>query len=627
MSHFSHTQTTSRPAAIPSRPLRRALSLCLAAAFAALPVTAAEPALDPLTPEGFDAALEQNKAYDATETPAHYVVVQTVGNAPLDVTHYRKVALQGPMLSRDDAALDAFAKSLENRQTASAIARLRDDVTGDVVWQTAIKIPRWMRSEVTIPAGDPRLERMGGSNIDGVMLPMTETTFVVRAPVLDGATTLEVTHGGSHDQKALRATETIDLADLERRFPPQTKALPSGTFHEGVPGHFGGPRNNRLDVLFVAEGYSLSSDHWFQFDTDIFTDRFLGETPWDLYAPLMNFYRLFVPSEDNGADRPACDDPDGDGMDNNTFVDTYFDATFCTSDIWRLLTVDNAKVLAAAGDYPDWDEIIVVVQTPFRGGSGGSIATTSLGPGFVIDDDIAGVMVHEFGHSFGDLADEYETAFPGFPMCSDTNASSSDDCEANVTNVTSRSSLKWNRWVASTTAIPTTFPLTDPSAAGLWEGARYQSNNMYRQCFSSKMRNTLSDFCDVDSEALILKLYQGGWGSPSAGVSLIEPGTRVPSSSTIYVGDFESTTVRARVLGPNGSNVRVRWYVNGVLKSTQFVAPFATPSYTHRAGRAGSVDVVQMRVQEQGPVLHSSQRGQSESITTWYVNVQGCQFC
>ena len=63
------------------------------------------------------------------------------------------------------------------------------------------------------------------------------------------------------------------------------------------------------------------------------------------------------------------------------------------------------------------------------------------------------IVMHEFGHSFTGLADEYTTPYPGFPPCSDTGAT--PNCEANVTNQTNAAQVKWRDWFSNGIAIPT----------------------------------------------------------------------------------------------------------------------------------------------------------------------------
>ncbi len=107
------------------------------------------------------------------------------------------------------------------------------------------------------------------------------------------------------------------------------------------------------------------------------------------------------------------------------------------------------------------------------GGSGGAIAVASTHASAVE------LVLHESGHTFGLLADEY-TESP--PACSNT----SEPAQANVTRQTARAAIKWNAWIDAPTPLPTVS--TQPGLVGLYEGARYCTTGLYRPTFNSKMR-------------------------------------------------------------------------------------------------------------------------------------------
>src|SRR5215213_245592 len=119
-----------------------------------------------------------------------------------------------------------------------------------------------------------------------------------------------------------------------------------------------------------------------------------------------NIYRLDVISDQSGADEPICG-TSGTG----TYVNTYFDATFCAggAPVFRLLDVDRGfliKTLSSVRSLPHADLTLVIVNSS-RGGSGGpDIAVTSSQPGFM--ESWKNIVLHEMGHSIAALADEYE---------------------------------------------------------------------------------------------------------------------------------------------------------------------------------------------------------------------------
>ena len=81
---------------------------------------------------------------------------------------------------------------------------------------------------------------------------------------------------------------------------------------------------------------------------------------------------------------------------------TYFDATFGSNGIRRLLTCNTRTALqTAAARVPEFSVALVVVNSDVYGGSGGGVATFSLAPG------ATEIALHEIGHTAYGLADEY----------------------------------------------------------------------------------------------------------------------------------------------------------------------------------------------------------------------------
>jgi len=118
------------------------------------------------------------------------------------------------------------------------------------------------------------------------------------------------------------------------------------------------------------------------------------------------------------------------------------------------------------------------------------------------------IALHELGHTAFGLADEYEY-YQGCGVDTDrNNHPNSEPAEANVTLNTDRATLKWGRFVATSTPVPTTrnadCAQCDPQASslpvgtvGLFEGAHYYHCGAYRPEFDCKMRNLGEPFCAV----------------------------------------------------------------------------------------------------------------------------------
>jgi len=293
-----------------------------------------------------------------------------------------------------------------------------------------------------------------------------------------------------------------------------------------------------------------------------------------------------------------------------TMVATAFDSRYCAYWVHRLLVADEDKVMAAAGAWPDWDSILVLVNDTTYGGSGGLVATIAMHPLAVQ------VAQHEFGHSFAGLADEYESAYPGYPPCSDIGGPL---CEPNVTDVVVREQIKWNPWILPTTPIPTPETLAWDGYVGLFEGARYLSTGMYRSGLNCIMRALGQPFCQVPSQTYVLTLYDGGWGVPAEGISLIEPGTTYPASPVTLFHPTEEA-FGADILEPvGGPAVEIAWLVNGVPVPGENDAAF---TYVTQQSQLGPVGIT-LLVTDVTTLVHPDMAGGLlQSTYTWSVEVR-----
>jgi hypothetical protein len=257
-----------------------------------------------------------------------------------------------------------------------------------------------------------------------------------------------------------------------------------------------GPASDRFNIVLVAEGYQAAELPQFALDAQHFLDTLVGIEPFPSYQAALNVYRLDVASDESGADNPgACGG-------NGATPRTYFDASFCNGGIQRLTSVDSLLVINTVEDYlTEWDQILVIINSPIWGGSGGSIATTTTAPGW------ASIPVHELGHAAFGLADEYEYwAGCGSDVGHDT-YTGGEPAEVNVTINTDRATIKWGDLIDPTTPLPTTENDNcaqcddQPSpvlagTVGAFEGAMYFHCGIYRPEYNCMMRN-LADFCAV----------------------------------------------------------------------------------------------------------------------------------
>ncbi|HEX7770574.1 MAG TPA: M64 family metallopeptidase, partial [Dokdonella sp.] len=344
-----------------------------------------------------------------------------------------------------------------------------------------------------------------------------------------------------------------------------------------------------------------------------------GITPYMEYESYTNWIPAFVVSAEAGASHPpyqagcttsaCCADTTAQSDPRaGQFTDTAFDSRFCAFQIHRLLVSNNSLVLAAAQAYPDWDVLLVSVNDPVYGGSGGQVGVLSQHPA------AQEVTIHEFGHTFTGLADEYDSPYPGYPACTDLGGGS--PCEANVTNQTLAGSVKWRDLFTPGIQIPT--PPGTPGT-GLFEGARYQTLGMYRPADQCEMRQLGVEFCSVCRQEYVKHLYRGGWGTPAGGIDPIEPGSESPATDQPVVVAAGSTQVfEATLLQPSIGAHAVQWWLDGVPVAGADAASFPFS----QASTSPSTRTLELRVSDPTAlVLASMADGLLESSRSWTIEI------
>lgn len=265
-----------------------------------------------------------------------------------------------------------------------------------------------------------------------------------------------------------------------------------------------GPSSNRVDVVILGDGYTSSQMSKFSVDAASFAEHLLQEEPFKSWGASFNFVRIDTPSNQSGAGRGAP-------------LDTVYGAQYNCYDIQRLLCVDESKVaeVLSANLPPEARDIVfIIVNDPEYGGSGGQYAVAST------DAQSSEIAVHEIGHSFGNLADEY--------VDEDSCGDYTEPSGINVSNSLNRNEIPWSAWIRPRTPLPT----ADGSPAiGAFTGAFYCSSGWYRPTYDSKMRTLGVSFREVNSEALILRIYEivnlYDRVSPASGNVSIKPGSPV----------------------------------------------------------------------------------------------------
>jgi len=243
---------------------------------------------------------------------------------------------------------------------------------------------------------------------------------------------------------------------------------------------------NKIDVAFVAEGYTIEQMSDFEADVKEFSEHLFKEEPFGESRDKFNIWAVCSESVDEGTDIP------GEGIWKNTILNTNF-YTFGSERY--LMTYDFSLVSDVVANVP-YDQIFILVNTEKYGGGGvyNNYCVGSSGNSYSLV-----VMVHEFGHGFGGLGDEYYNSSTAYEEFFDLTV---EPWELNLTTMVDFDS-KWAGMVDEGTPIPTPAEAEYLDKTGVFEGGGYVSKGVFRPAFDCRMKsNEAEGFCEVCKKVL-----------------------------------------------------------------------------------------------------------------------------
>ncbi|MBN2892981.1 MAG: peptidase M64 [Bacteroidales bacterium] len=242
---------------------------------------------------------------------------------------------------------------------------------------------------------------------------------------------------------------------------------------------------NKVDIVFIAEGYTKNQIDKFKNDVKRLTDSLFSYEPFKSQKNNFNIHIVESFSEEEGTDVP------GKNIWKNTIVNSNF-YTFGTERYLTTQDFESVRDIAALAPY---DQIYILVNTPKYGG-GGIYNFYNL----CVSDNSAShlVLIHEFGHGFGGLADEYWTSDVAVEEYYPT---SLEPADPNITTLVNFNA-KWADMVDKSTPIPTPATEKNMQAIGVFEGGGYVEKGVYRPQQNCMMRALAYPFCKVCQRAL-----------------------------------------------------------------------------------------------------------------------------
>jgi len=290
-----------------------------------------------------------------------------------------------------------------------------------------------------------------------------ENVFLVPFPKLPVEIKVELFD--YHDQVISRLTHKVDPKDILIRKAGERQITPHVTLQQAAD------TARCIRVAFVAEGYQQQEMDVFLNDCRIAMESLFEHEPFKQNQLKFNMVAVMPPSVESGTSEP------NKGIWKNTPLGSHFD-TFYSE---RYLTTLHLKKLHDVLAGIPYEHIIVLVNTDRYGGGG---IYNSYNLTYAHGKHFRPVVVHEFGHSFGGLGDEYPYGDDDPMYFADT-----EPWEPNLTTKHDFNG-KWEN-------------LIKDKKAGFIEGGGYLSKGVWRGYENCRMRtNEEPEFCLVCQQAL-----------------------------------------------------------------------------------------------------------------------------
>ena len=270
----------------------------------------------------------------------------------------------------------------------------------------------------------------------------------------------------------------------------------------------GGPMNNRINLVFMGDGYTTSQIPLFLSDAATTYTYLLNTSPFNNYKNYFNVYAIKCESPQTGVSHPATATDVTEPASPIMNVTNYFNTRF-----------DNYNVLG--NHFPNYSQVVILGNSPEYGGAGGAYAVSST------HTSSKEIVAHEMGHSFAGLADEYWAG--------------GGSEKPNMTANSNTATATWSQWIGT-------------NSIGLYPyGTAAPDNGWFRPHQNCKMRYLNQPFCSVCKEAIIEKIH-----------SLVNP----IESYSPYAGNFSMTTAsqwfKTKLVLPNPNTLKTTWSLNSV---------------------------------------------------------------
>ncbi|HAF28684.1 MAG TPA: peptidase M64 [Bacteroidales bacterium] len=248
-----------------------------------------------------------------------------------------------------------------------------------------------------------------------------------------------------------------------------------------------GDPSTKVDLVFLAEGYTVNEMEKFKDDAQQFIDYLFLFEPYSLNKEKFNIWLVNSSSEESGTDIP------GDSI----YKKTVLNSNFYTFGSERYLTTEDHFAVRDVASLVPYDAICILVNSEKYGGGGiyNHYCISS------VDHALSNeVFIHELGHSFAGLGDEYYNSSTAY---NDFFNLEIEPWQPNLTTLVNFD-LKWKSKINLDTPVPTPREESYTNTIGVYEGGGYVNKGMFSPYMDCRMKtNEAGGFCPVCQEAIM----------------------------------------------------------------------------------------------------------------------------
>jgi len=249
-----------------------------------------------------------------------------------------------------------------------------------------------------------------------------------------------------------------------------------------------GASSKKVDIVVLGDGYSGNEIHKLRKDSEKLIAVLFGVEPFKSRRKEFNVRLIESVSAQSGVDNPRKSDYRNNliGLSFNTFeIDRY------------MVSIANKVIRDVAAKVP-YDQVILLANEEKYGGGG----IFNLFSAAISDNEYSKyVFVHEFGHAFGGLADEYYSSEVTY---NDMYPRGVEPWEPNITALLDKDNIKWGSLIGGNVPVPTPDDSTYAGVTGCFEGAGYSAKGLFRSSHDCIMfsKSIKKGFCPACRKAL-----------------------------------------------------------------------------------------------------------------------------